>query len=534
MTTSTPVPAYTYINPDGVYFFQLRVPKDIAALPASQRHGLPSSLIRKSLKTHSRVEAAKRVGGLLAHYLTLFDQVRTDSGLVVPPRGYQEPVVLKQLTLSEAESIALKYREATERKALEVARPFMALTPNQADEWKVTVDPGMARELTIRGSQESQPCQDLERFYQQNAIEIDHPSKQLVTALSVRTLNTMLQEDAVTATIELARAREAQLPTSKQMPLLSLVNELVARKKPRPDRERAYRAVAASYEEYLKRKAIVPDDFERSRLLEYRNDVLRTNKISSWNAYTASIMNMLINLAFELELISRPFSIRLSADEEKATRRALKLPIHDQSDEERRAFTDQELKAIKSFRVYRQHSEYLDFLLFTGMRCTEAAQLMPSDVIETKGHGLFVRVRDTEGRSVKTAASVRTVPVPNGSLTDYIKSNMDKQYLFPRIAPDDCPPEKRANLIIDKFSRQKQRAGFDKQVTLYSFRHAWKHRARAARVEDYLSDYITGHSNKNNQVAMDYGQGFDTVYNRLREASDAVLQKIIEADQAIN
>ncbi|AXE36075.1 hypothetical protein DK843_18300 [Chromobacterium phragmitis] len=489
-TSNTPnKPPYTYINEHGVYYFQLRLPKDIQALPAEQRRGLPPSIIRKSLKTSSTREAAKRAGAQLAHYTELFEEIRKDC-----QRATASVTLLKNLTLSEAEAIALKYREATEQVA-EALASRGANIEHDGEEWAVSINAAGARALAIQHEiKQTDADLNIDGFLRQKNIDlVDSPSRELAAAMVSKTLHSMLSEDRATAVIERARARETELPVSNQTPLQSLLEQLIARRKPTQKREQVYRAVVENYEAFIKRPAIVPDDFnDRATLEKYRDFILSNNKISSWNNRHAAVLNMLIKLAYDLELIARPFSVHISDNEEKAVRRALALPVHDQSDEVRRAFTDAELERVKALRVYKQHPEYLDFLLYTGMRCTEAAQLMPSDVIEDPRHGLFVRVRDTEGRTVKTAASVRTVPVPSGYLTGYIKSNMDKPYLFPHIAPHGVLPAERAERIIRRFSDQKQRAGFDKQVTLYSFRHTWKLKARAAKVEDYLSDYITG------------------------------------------
>lgn len=537
--------AHTYINAHGVYYFQLRLPKDIGCLRLEERYNLPS-VIRRSLGTRYRAEAAKKVTRLLGEHLELFDRIRASRQL-----AESSITLLKNLTLSEAEAIALKYREATEQIA-EALSSNGTTVPHQDESWAVSIDASGARELAIKHG--INQANSMDGFLQQKDIKlVDQPSQELASAVVNKTLSTMLTEDRSTAVIERARAREAPLPVSNQTPLQSLLAALIKVKMPAKAREAAYKAAVDCYERHLNRPAMLPEDFDKEQLQEYKQAALAKGmKVSTWNSNHAAILNMLIRMAYEEDIIRKPFKISVTADEEKAVRKQNGLPLHDRSTEGRRAASDTEIKTMRELPVVKDNPEFFEFLLCTGMRSAEAAQIKPGDVIEDAEHGLFVRVTDTEGRSVKNQSSVRTVPIPSGALTEFVRHQMAQghKYIFddlekgrptkgrgvfhrsPKTAAERAQtPARRVEWFRKEFSVQKREAGIDNRVTLHSLRHTWKLKARSAGIQESISDYITGHSNKSNQVAMDYGQGFDTVYNRLREASDVVLEEMAETDQ---
>ncbi|WP_043637628.1 DUF6538 domain-containing protein [Chromobacterium haemolyticum] len=540
-------PAYTYTNTEGVYYFQLRLPKDLQALPLEQRGNLPT-IIRKSLGTHSRAEAAAKAGALLSEYTATFERIRKDLSTGAQDARTQkgtlpaQMALLNSLTLLEAKALASKYRLYIEDMVPDAGETCIVVQGSRDHAGYED-----ARDLQLEVVTDHQE-ECFISFLRDTGIWIgDDHSYKLAKALAAQTVQQMAREDAATALVAQEEAKEAPTPTSKQRPLQSLLAALINAKTPTPTRQGVYKAAVDGYERYLKRPAMLPDDFDKETLAGYKAFRLgKGMKISTWNSQHAAIMNMLIGIAFEESIIAKPFKISVTADEEKGIRKQQGLPLHDRSEEGRRAATDAEIEQMRKLPIIKAHAEFFEFLLATGMRSAEAAQLKPCDVLgDTSGdHGLFVRVTDTEGRSVKNQSSVRTVPVPRGPLTEFFRKQMERGYPFifddlekgrptkgrgvvHRSAKTDADrtqtPARRIEWLRKEFSEAKRKASIDSRVTMHSLRHTWKLKARIAGIQDSVNDYLTGHSSKSNKVAMMYGQGYDTAFKVLREASDAVI-----------
>lgn len=151
--------------------------------------------------------------------------------------------------------------------------------------------------------------------------------------------------------------------------------------------------------------------------------------------------------------------------------------------------------------------------LFTGARLEELGQLLASDVRE-EGQVWFldINTRD-EGKRLKTASSVRKVPVhpelirmgfidyANGRRGDGVSA-----HLFPDLNAD------RNDVLTGNWSKwwgryQREVVGItDRRKVFHSFRHSFKDACRAAGLEEAIHDALTGHSGGG--VGRSYGQGY--------------------------
>ena len=175
-------------------------------------------------------------------------------------------------------------------------------------------------------------------------MNLDGPSRELAEAYVLKTIEDMQQESPATARIEHLKAKATPVPRGKNIALKGLVDTLIATKKPAESRKNVYLQVLAAYENFLGCKATI-EDLNRDSMGRYRDEPLLTIKPSIWKNH-AAVWHMLIAMAFEDDLIPKPFKVTASPDDLKAARRAAGLPIFDQSEETRRAPTNEELREM--------------------------------------------------------------------------------------------------------------------------------------------------------------------------------------------
>lgn len=463
-------PPNTYVKKSGVYYFQLRVPTDL-------QPQIKTAVIRKSLATRSPREAGQRASQLHSEYTSLFAQLRKEA---------QET---RSLSIEEAEVLASKYRQYIE----DAAQNLTVNVPDMGGEWSVD-----ARSVLIDVNQFSQFSRNL---------RLDEPAKELADAFVLKTIEDMQNESPATAKIKHVKAKATPMPTGRRKSVESLLDLLIATKKPTTTRCKVYQKTVAALDDYLGRKARI-DDLDKETMRAFRDHQLQSLKPSSWSNY-AAIWHMLINLAVDEDLIAKPFKVSITPDELKALKREQGLPLYD-SGGQRRAATEGEIKTMVKW--FPSHRDYVTLLALTGMRSAEAAQLLVSDVVATPKSGLMVRISDTKGRSVKNKSSVRTVPIPR-CMEGYVRSRMESGDLT------------LFDIDMLKFRREfslKKRKVLDDNVTLHSLRHTFKAVCRNLGVSSDLNNYITGHTSGTNKTAMDYGEGFAQAYEVLRAVIEQV------------
>jgi integrase len=148
--------------------------------------------------------------------------------------------------------------------------------------------------------------------------------------------------------------------------------------------------------------------------------------------------------------------------------------------------------------------------LYHGFRAGELCQLDRADLVQRDGVWCL-RIRpshedEADAKSVKTAESVRTVPLHKRVIElgflEYERS-LKGTKLFPLIQPDS---RGRWSGDYSKwFGRYRRSIGLDQRWTdFHSFRHTWKSAARGAEMPEDYHDEISGHDNAS--VGRSYGR----------------------------
>jgi integrase len=204
--------------------------------------------------------------------------------------------------------------------------------------------------------------------------------------------------------------------------------------------------------------------------------------------------------------------------------------ITDERKAERREFFDAaDLRVIFSTKVYSEGARprggggeaafWLPLIaLLSGARQSELAQLRIEDLKQDPETGVWFFAIGTEGgRAVKTASSIRVVPVHphlvevgllryRQSLTERASDDTGSADLWPDLVSD--AEGRRAGPWSKWFNRYLR---VDAKVTdaskvFHSFRHTMKRMARDAGLTEEMHDALTGHSGGG--VGRGYGGGF--------------------------
>jgi integrase len=166
--------------------------------------------------------------------------------------------------------------------------------------------------------------------------------------------------------------------------------------------------------------------------------------------------------------------------------------------------------------------------LFTGARIEELCQLHPDDVYEesyreldgTERTAWVLRITDEgPGQALKNPGSRRRIPVHaqliRFGFVEYARKAKGRHRIFDKLITDVVGDESgNWSKWFGGYLREK--AGVtDKRMVFHSFRHTFKHEARAMEIPEDVSDAITGHSG--GKVSRNYG-GADYPLRPLVEA----------------
>jgi integrase len=172
--------------------------------------------------------------------------------------------------------------------------------------------------------------------------------------------------------------------------------------------------------------------------------------------------------------------------------------------------------------------------LFSGARLSELVPLTVGDIKLDVASGVrfMTLIEDaTVGRSVKTDASVRAVPLHSELLkigfVEFVEraraTDGSSARLFPEI---ERGPKGTFGEVWSKwFGRYKRSLGIANENSVFhSFRHGFKDALRAAQVSEDINDALTGHAGSN-RVARGYGWK-DMVRRFGLPALQAAVQKV--------
>lgn len=137
--------------------------------------------------------------------------------------------------------------------------------------------------------------------------------------------------------------------------------------------------------------------------------------------------------------------------------------------------------------------------IYTGARLGELASLARSDVITDEETGIvYLRIAEDEarGRRVKTASSLRVVPVhPELVRLGFLSKVVEQEagQLFPLIKPGF--KDGYGEAWSKWFGRYIRSIGITNKASVFhSFRHGFKDALRAAAVSEDVNDALTGHA----------------------------------------
>jgi integrase len=141
--------------------------------------------------------------------------------------------------------------------------------------------------------------------------------------------------------------------------------------------------------------------------------------------------------------------------------------------------------------------------LFSGLRIEEICQLRVSDIREHLGQPFFFII-DGEDQELKNANSRRNVPVHEDLIRcgflDFVAAGRKarNEWLFQELKADKYG--RNSSTFGKRWNRKLRRVislrEGDHTKVFHSFRHLFKHVARQCRIEEQVSDALSGHGSK--------------------------------------
>jgi len=191
----------------------------------------------------------------------------------------------------------------------------------------------------------------------------------------------------------------------------------------------------------------------------------------------------------------------------------------------RRHLTPIELKAVCSAlneETAINKKLFGQLSIITGARCGELAQLTRSDIQHIEGIGFCININDNNGKSLKTKASSRIVPLINGAygfdineLVNFITDKDDNQPLFNM---NRNVASRWFNKVLLPKALPEERSG---DVVLHSLRHTLATLLKQAEVSENTAKDILGHAAQSITFGL-YGKTKSV--ERMREALEAALR----------
>lgn len=170
---------------------------------------------------------------------------------------------------------------------------------------------------------------------------------------------------------------------------------------------------------------------------------------------------------------------------------------------------DEEYKKIIAFakKVNPDYADLFQFLYLTGLRCGEAACLLPSDFFEKDGK-TYLKVSSTlnetgvkinnakRGEAPKTQTSFRTISLPKDAVKIYHKrlKNMKHQYVFTNKYAHNKNKILSTKAVDEFLKRTRKELGITKQASSHIFRHTHVSKLAELGIPLYIIQRRVGHS----------------------------------------
>lgn len=196
------------------------------------------------------------------------------------------------------------------------------------------------------------------------------------------------------------------------------------------------------------------------------------------------------------------------------------LDIEYTTETRRRPWTDEELKKFFGQPIYTRYELPKDakaggaaaywiplFGLFHGARVGELAQLQVSDIDVTSDIPTIRITNEGEGQRVKTAASVREVPIHSElvrlGFLDYVTAVKESggRSLWPALPLRKGKP---GTYFSNWFGEYRKTLGFGKNPDFHCFRHTVRTQLMEAEVAEPVIDRLMGHEVKGSTGAKVY------------------------------
>ncbi|ENH7114827.1 tyrosine-type recombinase/integrase [Vibrio fluvialis] len=173
-------------------------------------------------------------------------------------------------------------------------------------------------------------------------------------------------------------------------------------------------------------------------------------------------------------------------------------------DEERERWSIKDLtKLFKSSEYQSKPEEFkwvTNIMLYHGLRPAEACQLRVADVRTRDGYHCFVVSEDGENQHVKTASSVRYVPIHSNLIDsgflDYVAKRKSTRCIQLFSYKPDGKWEDWSKRYCQQFGRLQTEIGMPAKArpTAYSFRHTFVDELKQAGVEESMVAQLVGHT----------------------------------------
>lgn len=239
-------------------------------------------------------------------------------------------------------------------------------------------------------------------------------------------------------------------------------------------------------------------DIKREHGVAFQSWLLKQDRSSKTKHDILTWVKSLLNFAYrELEWIARNPWVGLNIPYETEDEREPWTPEHVRVFFSQPLFTRYELPQ-KQWRAGKDAAYWIPLLgLFTGARISELCQLRPLDVLERNGLTFISINKKGEGTTVKSAASVRDIPVHSElvrlGFLEYVDATRKAghEQLWPDLK---FRKDKPGGNFSTWFGEARKMGGTERVVPdFHSIRHTVRDKMTEAGIAEPVQDRITGH-----------------------------------------